>query len=448
MGTETIETTVLTADGSTYRITVDISNTTNIPKVATLEAKEIVEGTDITCSAAIGVIHFAEGGTELIDEVKTDIEGSQMKSIEYMQDSLSVIGTIGTSGYTSLNSVADQMFVIYAQKNNTPYALTHTYGDAYEGADITTSSPSVLVGTDIDSLVVWHAEKADDGYRIYYEDLDESARKHYLVVDGNGALGDSKTETTVWSSESGYLKYQNGNNKGYLAYDEGVLITTESISSAAQIFFATVEVNDPYLNDGLGPVVRAANLRADAPAHAKTLTQNNDGTYTLALSVTGATSSSSTTEVTKANVILVLDTSNSMNSNYTTYNGTRMTRLAAEKRVLTDTNGIIDSLLAQNVPGDSVKSDIIEVAIANFGTRGSTAQSFTTSGSSLKTTINGLTNSQGTNWEEGLMRAQELATSIKTSQPNEEVYVIFLTDGEPTTHNNSYNVNTRKSPVT
>ena len=180
----------------------------------------------------------------------------------------------------------------------------------------------------------------------------------------------------------------------------------------------------------------------DAPATSKTLIDNGDGTYTLALSVTGASESSSTTEVTKANVILVLDTSNSMNNNRTTYNGNTMTRLAAEKRVLTDEGGIIDSLLAQNVAGDSVKSDIIEVAIANFGTRGSTAQSFTTNASTLKSTVNGLTNSQGTNWEEGLMRAQELATSIKASQPDEEVYIIFLTDGEPTTHNNSYNVNT------
>lgn len=505
VGTQTIETTVLTVDGSTYKVSVDLSKTTNIPKGATLSAKEIAEGTaeyteyfnktakeinqsmtlsfarffdveilangekiepdapvqisieylggtDITGSAAIGIIHFAEDGIELIDKVKTDIDGSQMKSIEYTQDSLSVIGTIGTSGYTSLDSVADKMFVVYAQKNNTPYALTHTYGDYYEGDDIKTSSPSVLVGEAIDSLVVWHAEKADNGYRIYYEDLDDSTRKHYLVVDNNGTFGDSKEESTIWSSESGYLRFRNSENTGYVAYNGGSLKTTDSISSAVQIFFATVDVNDPYLNDGLGPVLRAANLRAtsDAPAHSKRLIPNNvsdehpngDGTYTLALSVTGATSSSSTTQVTKANVILVLDTSNSMNSNYTYYNGQRMTRLNAEKRVLTENGGIIDSLLEQNVAGDAVKSDIIEVAIANFGTRGSTAQTFTTSASSLKSTVNGLTNSQGTNWEEGLMRAQELAASIKTSQPNEEVYVIFLTDGEPTTHNNSYNVNT------
>lgn len=218
--------------------------------------------------------------------------------------------------------------------------------------------------------------------------------------------------------------------------------------------------------------------------------------YTLALSVTGATSSSSTTQVTKANVILVVDTSNSMNNSSGTttpyeyteytgqggqgtywgtdgdgeyyrvywrnnawrtangnqgpiYNGTvytrsggdNISRIEAEKEALTMDNGIIDNLLKQNVPGDPIKSDIIEVAIANFGTRGTTAQTFTTDAATLKNTINGLTTSTGTNWEEGLTRAQELAASINTSQPNEDVYVIFLTDGEPTTHNGSYNVN-------
>ena len=387
-----------------------------------------------------------KGKAEVVEQMtesrqdKLDINPAS-DEVVFEADQFSVYAVVGTTGYTTLDSVADQMFAIYAQKDNTPYAVTHTYGDGYDGDDITTSSPSVLKGEAIDSLVVWQAEKADGGYHIYYGDLDDSSRLHYLVVDENGTLSESKTATTTWSSQSGYLKYQNGGNTGYLSYDNGALSTEKSITSAVQIFFATVDVNDEYYNDGLGPVLRAAN-DDKAPAHSKTLTPNGDGTYTLALNVTGSTSSSSTTTVTKANVILVLDTSNSMNSNYTTYNGTRMTRLAAEKRVLTDTNGIIDSMLSQNVAGDPIKSDIIEIAIANFGTRGSTAQSFTTNATTLKNTINGLTNSQGTNWEEGLMRAQELASSIKTSQPDEEVYVIFLTDGEPTTHNNSYTVNT------
>ena len=182
----------------------------------------------------------------------------------------------------------------------------------------------------------------------------------------------------------------------------------------------------------------------DAPGNNKQLIDNGDGTYTIALSVTGAQSSSSTTNVTKANVVLVIDTSNSMNTR-TSVGG--VSRLEAEKNALTQDDGIIDNLLAQNVPGDANKSDIIEVAIANFSTGGHSAQGFTTSGTTLKTVINGLTTSTGTNWEEGLQHAKAYADSIKASQPNEDVYIIFLTDGEPTTDatratNIRHNVNT------
>lgn len=91
--------------------------------------------------------------------------------------------------------------------------------------------------------------------------------------------------------------------------------------------------------------------------------------------------------------------------------------------------------------GDANKSDIVEVAVANFDTRGYATQGFTTNATTLKNTINGLTTSRGTNWEEGLQYAKTYADSIKSAQPDEDVYIIFLTDGEPTTHDNSYNVN-------
>lgn len=181
-----------------------------------------------------------------------------------------------------------------------------------------------------------------------------------------------------------------------------------------------------------------ADSTSDAPATEKQLLDNGDGTYTLALSVTGESSTSSTTKVTKANVVLVLDTSNSMN-NRISGGGTR---LDAEKDALTKKDGIIDNLLKQNVPGDSVKSDIIEVGIVNFGGAGSKALDPTTEATKLKDTINGLQTTTGTNWEEGLRLAKTMADGYKQAQPDEDVYVIFLTDGEPTTHYNDHSVNT------
>ena len=98
-------------------------------------------------------------------------------------------------------------------------------------------------------------------------------------------------------------------------------------------------------------------------------------------------------------------------------------------------------MLRQNVVGDPVKSDIIEVSIVDFGNKGKVSQSWTTDGVTLKNTINSLTTTSGTNWEEGLRYAKTQADDIKSRQPSEDVYVIFMTDGEPTTHYESYNIN-------
>ena len=194
------------------------------------------------------------------------------------------------------------------------------------------------------------------------------------------------------------------------------------------------------LGNFLVPSAAAAEDPTTTPSHGKTIKPNNDGTYTINLSVTGETSSSSTSNVTKANVVLVVDTSSSMVNNRPGGNGTP-TRLALEQEVLTKDGGIIDNLLRQNVAGDPIKNDIIEVSIVDFGNKGKVSQSWTTDGVALKNTINSLSTTRGTNWEEGLRYAKSQADDIKARQPGEDVYVIFMTDGEPTTHYNSYTVN-------
>ncbi len=225
----------------------------------------------------------------------------------------------------------------------------------------------------------------------------------------------------------------------------------------------------------------------DAPKPKKRLHDNGDGTHTLSLSVTGSSSTSTSTQVDKANVILVLDVSSSMNyattgNNYylvssgfvppaasaqsvsphyyayyngnyvqarynngqwqrqsgygwTNYNGNIYSpdRFWAMKHALTDSNGVIDELLAQNVSGDANKQDIIEVSIISFGAHVN-SNDFSYNANTLKNQINSLQTESGTNWEGALVAAKEQADAIKQSQPDEKVYVIFLTDGQPTQH--------------
>lgn len=192
-----------------------------------------------------------------------------------------------------------------------------------------------------------------------------------------------------------------------------------------------------------GSVVRAA--AGDTPAHSKLLTDNNNGTYTLELTVTGDASTETTTTVNKSNVILVIDTSGSMVQNNAP--GTNRTRLAETK---TATNSLIDLLLANNkdvTTEDGVSlRDIIEISIVTFaGTQNnntygylrtlvspSVNPTYQTNGTQLHGVVNGLSAVGGTNWGAALARANSVANEYKQAQPNESVSIIFLTDGVPT----------------
>ena len=208
--------------------------------------------------------------------------------------------------------------------------------------------------------------------------------------------------------------------------------------AAVVMMFGSVPMTfiNTYADDA--PTVDATNDSTDAPAHKKKLIDNGDGTYTLSLSVTGKASSSTTQEVTKSNVILLIDTSSSMTTGANGYNGSR---LAAEKNALTKTDGIIDKLLANN--GNTTEtSDIIELYGINFGTGATRAWDWSTNGTTIKDAINGLSTNTGTNWEEALIMAKQAADAKHTAEPDDNTYVIFMTDGEPTTHQNDYTVNT------
>ncbi|MBR2546049.1 MAG: Cna B-type domain-containing protein [Erysipelotrichaceae bacterium] len=193
-------------------------------------------------------------------------------------------------------------------------------------------------------------------------------------------------------------------------------------------------------------------VKADDPAPigaSKTLTDNGDGTYDLALSVTGASESSQQTKVDKANVVIVVDVSGSMDFN--AGGGSTGTRLANTKTAL---NKLVDTLLANNKPGESGPdgtdlSDIIEISLIKFAfaneTTGYNASNGTsllisnaktagtaTTNNTLKWYINNLWAGGGTNWERALATAKTEADRYKSTQPNESVSVIFLTDGVPT----------------
>lgn len=218
------------------------------------------------------------------------------------------------------------------------------------------------------------------------------------------------------------------------------------------------------------------------PEHEKTAILNEDGTATVTLSVTGKTASSQSKS--SANVIVVLDTSNSMNqavsrqevteweqvsrwgweagstyglvdgeyvlltrhrrsilSYYYTYDAadgsqvqydgpwyqqvTRyedVTRLDVAKSALSD--------LADQLIGDG--SSTIGLSLETFSGKdegtGPSAYYHGGQADDFKTLVNGLTADGGTNWTEALDRAKQLAIKDTTTP----TYILFLSDGRPT----------------
>ena len=203
-------------------------------------------------------------------------------------------------------------------------------------------------------------------------------------------------------------------------------------------------------------------LQLTDPDTSKFLTDNQDGTYDLTLSVTGKSVASS--GKTKANVVIVFDSSGSMgyeaylyipttdtsgkqygmiDGDYkklqkgrdgqyyygsTQYDGTRYkrkstTRLAVAKQAV---NSLAETLLANNTEENT---DAIEIVLIDFARKVNSIDKYTTK-SEFQGKVNSITADGGTNWEAALEAANKY--DFKDTDP---VYVIFVSDGNPTYRN-------------
>ena len=148
----------------------------------------------------------------------------------------------------------------------------------------------------------------------------------------------------------------------------------------------------------------------------KTSTDNGNGTNTITLSVTGDEKTLENGKV-SADIIVVFDVSGSMNDG-------RSTRLSEAK---TAVNQMASSLL-----GEGSKVDA-RINIIPFSTKAITASGWMTDTQRVRSYVNGLTATGGTNWEDALIAADETE-----ADPNRNTYVIFVTDGNPTFRDSWY----------
>lgn len=222
----------------------------------------------------------------------------------------------------------------------------------------------------------------------------------------------------------------------------------------------------------------ASAVDLGAPERSKVLTPNGDGTYNLTLSVTGKSQASS--EKTKANVVVVLDTSGSMGETvvsytyveagpdsqgsryglvdgkyvrlswrdkeegwfyrqghtYKRYEGTvyvrETTSVQRVKAAKDAANALAEDLLALNGEGENN----IQMALVEFNNsadvkKASSDSCWFTDLGSFKSQIGSLSANYntGTNWEDALLKANSITGD------GDPTYVVFVSDGNPTFYN-------------
>lgn len=145
-------------------------------------------------------------------------------------------------------------------------------------------------------------------------------------------------------------------------------------------------------------------------------TDGGDGDqYTLYLTASGDSTSSTVTTATPADIVLVMDKSGSMNDDNRDVNAQKAAKALANK-LLTD------------------KNSQVQMAVVTFNTNASLKQTFTTSVSKINNAVkDDPTVNSGTNWEDALKKANDLR-----GRPGVKKHIIFLSDGNPTYRTTSY----------
>ena len=216
--------------------------------------------------------------------------------------------------------------------------------------------------------------------------------------------------------------------------------------------------------DDVAPNIMAVSEDGDsvAPEHHKELSLNNDGTYTLSLDVTGKSSQSTTSE--KADVIVVLDVSESMNFKYTqvdqpttndktyygytkvddkdtfpelTYRNNKWYLNGKEYKgdfyvAIQNNKSRLDiAKAALNSLAEKLDGSVNKIALVTFAKEVKLTKEYSEI-SDFKDAINGqLNTASGTNWVAALNEAKRKLTDWRRSDSTTKTYIIFISDGEP-----------------
>lgn len=152
------------------------------------------------------------------------------------------------------------------------------------------------------------------------------------------------------------------------------------------------------------------------PSNNKSIVKTDGGDgdqYTLNLTASGDSTSSTVTTATPADIVLVMDKSGSMNKNNRDANAQKAAKDLAKKLLTTENSQV-------------------RMAVVTFNKNATLKQDFTTSASDIESAVSQAPDG-GTNWEAALKEANGLP-----SRSGVKKHIIFLSDGDPTYRISSY----------
>ena len=412
----------LEVDGKTYKITVTFDDESEIPLGTELSVTEIEPGTDEY------IQHLGKAWKEINKEYlkQEDSRKNNINGLDEYEDIRPV--NLDDARFFSVR-------LLFEGNKVEPKTPAHIQIEYAEGLDSDITEKDQVIG-------VAH----------YKEDTTEIISEIETVRDKEGKITEFIYDQDSFSDIGTFV--------GQKTYDN---VPYEMSRALSMPLFRALSASG-----------EGGNQLKDIEAH-KSLTNNNDGTYTMSLSVTG--DSVANEELNKANILFVMDRSSSMTKNcveyfpyngsyvngttyygsndggktfftlsyqwdhyyngYFQYNGqvyTGTTRLQAEQAAM---DVLIKNLLAKNDPNNNDKKDLIEISVISFADKRQSGNTEYTEWTyndyeGLMQAVNQTDTPSGTNWEDALLYAQKQAAIKKAQQQDEDVYIIFLTDGEPT----------------